>query len=135
MTSPLPSPIRSADDPAARKMGVSLVVMGVLHFVAPGPFEKIVPRALSRPRTWVYVSGVAELVAGVMTLVPRTRRAGALLGLGTMLAVWPANWQMALDAGFPPRTPKAVGIWLRLPMQLPMLRQAWQVAERARSQA
>lgn len=134
MTAVLDSPaLPAADDPVARKMGVSLIVMGVLHFVAPAPFEKLVPRVLGRPRTWVYVSGVAELAAGILTLVPRTRRTGALLALGTILAVYPANWQMALDAGFPPKTAKAWGAWIRLPMQLPMLRQAWQVAQRARA--
>lgn len=62
----------------ARGMALGLVAMGVLHFVAPGPFERIVPRALGRPRLWVHLSGAAEIVSGVLTAVPRTRRTGAL---------------------------------------------------------
>lgn len=111
----------------ARLLAAVLVGMGVLHFVAPGPFEKIVPRALGRPRLWVHLSGVAELVSGVMIAVPRTRRTGALLATATIVAVYPANWQMALDAGMPPREALGWGAWLRLPLQLPMVRWAWRV--------
>ena len=116
----------------ARTLAGALVAMGILHFVAPAPFERIVPRVLGRPRTWVHLSGVAELVSGILTAVPRTRRTGALLATATIVAVYPANWQMALDAGVPPRDAVGWGAWLRLPLQLPMVRFAWRIAEQAR---
>jgi uncharacterized membrane protein len=118
-------------DRVARGMAIGLVGMGVLHFVAPAPFERIVPRVLGRPRTWVYLSGVAEIAAGVLTAVPRTRRTGALLAAATIVAVYPANWQMALDAGWPPRGAPAWAAWLRLPFQVPMVAAALRVSRRA----
>ena len=102
--------------------------MGVLHFVAPGPFERIVPRALGRPRLWVHLSGVAELASGILVALPATRRTGGLLATATIVAVYPANWQMAIDEGLPPRTALGVGAWLRLPLQIPLIRWAWRVA-------
>src|SRR5690349_17409927 len=115
----------------ARLLAGMLVVMGVLHFVAPAPFERIVPRVLGRPRPWVYVSGVAELLSGVLVAVPRTRRTGALLATATIVAVYPANWQMALDAEMPPAEVVGWGAWLRLPLQIPLIRWAWRVSREA----
>jgi uncharacterized membrane protein len=116
----------------ARILAGALVVMGVLHFVVPGAFDRIVPRVLGSPRRWTYLSGVAELAGGILTAVPRTRRTGALLATATIVAVYPANWQMALDAGLPPRDAVGWGAWLRLPLQVPMIRFAWRVAQQAR---
>ncbi len=113
---------------SARLLAGILVAMGIVHFVVPGGFERIVPRVLGRPRPWVYLSGVAEIVSGSLLAVPRTRRAGALLATATIIAVYPANWQMALDEGFPPRTAFAVGAWLRLPLQFPLIRWAYKHA-------
>ena len=116
----------------ARILAGGLVFMCVLHFVAPGPFDKIVPRVLGEPRRWTYLSGVAELASGILTAVPRTRRTGALLATATIVAVYPANWQMALDSGLPPKDATGWGAWLRLPFQVPMIRFAWKVAQQAR---
>lgn len=118
-------------DRVARGMAIGLVAMGVLHFVAPASFERIVPRALGHARLWVYLSGVAEIVSGVMVGLPRSRRTGALLAAATIVAVYPANWQMALDAGLPPRGVQGWGSWLRLPFQVPMVWIALRVARRA----
>jgi len=127
-----PDAIDSGVERRARILAGALVFMGVLHFVAPAPFERIVPRFLGRPRTWVYLSGVAELASGIPTAVPRTRRTGALLATATIVAVYPANWQMALDSGLPPRDAMGWGAWLRLPLQLPMIRFAYRIAAQAR---
>lgn len=45
-----------------------------------------------------------------------------------MVAVYPANVQMAVDNK--PRTPYGVAIWLRLPMQFPMI--AWALRQTRR---
>lgn len=97
-----------------------LLMMGVLHFVAPKPFDKIIPKWVpGRPRTWTYVSGAWELSSAALLAMPRTRRLGAYAAAATLVAVYPANVQMALDHS--PTTPYGVGLWARLPMQLPMI--------------
>lgn len=134
-----PAPPSTADDTpprgerVARGMALALVAMGVVHFVAPAGFERIVPRVLGHARLLVYVSGAAEIASGVLVAVPRTRRTGALLAAATIVAVYPANWQMAFDAGFPPRHALGWGAWLRLPLQVPMVWVALRVARRARA--
>ncbi|WCO65914.1 DoxX-like family protein [Iamia majanohamensis] len=120
-------------DRVARGMAVGLVAIGVLHFVSPGVFERIVPRVLGHAKELVYLSGVVEIASGVLIAVPRTRRTGALLAAATMVAVYPANWQMALDAGWPPRGAEGWGAWIRLPFQVPMVWLALRVARRAQA--
>jgi len=122
-----------AGERLARGMALGLVAIGVLHFVVPSAFERIVPRVLGHARGLVLLSGVAEIASGVLIAVPRTRRTGALLAAATIVAVYPANWQMALDAGFPPRDAFSWGAWLRLPLQVPMVWLALKVAQRARA--
>ena len=101
-----------------------LLVMGTLHFLVPGPFERIVPRFLGSARLWVFLSGAAEVVSGAALLVPATRRAGAWGAAVTLVAVFPGNVEMALRAGVP-ATPVAAALWLRLPLQAPLV--AWAV--------
>ena len=88
----------------------------------PTPFIRIVPHWLGRPRFWTYASGVAELGSGVLLLNRRTSKAGGAAAAATIVAVYPANIQMAVDAGAP-RTLYSLGAWLRIPLQLPMI--AW----------
>ena len=56
--------------------------MGVLHFVAPKPFDDIIPEELpGSARFYTYASGVAELGVGGLLLAPKTRRLGALAAI------------------------------------------------------
>lgn len=110
-------------DRSALTMARMLGGVGALHFLAPEPFDAIVPRALpGSPRTWTYVSGAAELAVAAAVALPRTRRAGALAAAGLFAAVFPANIKMARDWRHRPAPLKAVA-YGRLPLQLPMV--AW----------
>lgn len=97
-----------------------LLVMGTLHFAMPAPFERLVPRFLGPSRAWVWATGAAELLSGVALLVPATRRAGALGAATTLVVVFPGNVTMAIAAGAP-TTPSAAALWLRLPIQVPLV--------------
>lgn len=106
---------------------------GILHFVAPRGYAPLVPDVLGDPRPWVLGSGVAELAAGVLLALPRTRRIGALAVAAVLVAVWPGNVQMALDGGYPGTTGPAgdpVVAWLRVPLQIPLI--AWALSHRRR---
>jgi uncharacterized membrane protein len=100
-------------------------VSGTVHLVRPRSFEAIMPRAIppERHTALIYASGVVELVCAA-GLVRRTRWAAAA-SVATLAAVFPANLQMALDAGTGrnqgPADSRAVA-WGRLPLQLVM---AW----------
>lgn len=96
--------------------GPGLIGIGILHFVAPKLFEDIVPEQLPAKRALVYASGVTEIATGVGSLHPRTRRAAGWLGIATMVGVYPANAQMALNPERYPQIPRAA-LWARLPFQ------------------
>ena len=120
--------VRSRYALAALMMGV-----GVSHFAVPEAYERIIPRWLGDPRGVVLASGAAELAAGALLALPATRRAGAWTTVVVLVAVFPANVQMALDggiagAGFPLGSP--VAAWLRLPLQVPLVAWAWALTRR-----
>lgn len=102
-----------------------LLVMGVLHFVVPKPFDRLIPGWLPMSaRFWTYASGVGELACGALLLVPRTRRLGAWCSLALFVAVYPGNLTMAWRAGVP-HDLESWAAWLRLPLQVPLWWWAW----------
>jgi uncharacterized membrane protein len=102
----------------ARSFGPFFIVAGLLHFVVPRFYDAIVPRWVPGPRRRVtYVSGVAEIVAGAAILHPRTRRLGGRLSVATLLAVFPANVEMALRPERHPVPGGAMALYARLPLQ------------------
>lgn len=71
---------------------------GLMHFVKPAMYVSIMPPYLPYPRELVLISGVAEILGGLGVLVPPVRRAAGW-GLALLLvAVFPANIQMAQNA-------------------------------------
>ncbi len=67
-----------------------------MHFVVPRSYESIVPHWLPRRREAVIISGIAEIVGAAALLPPSSRRLARWWLLGLLLAVFPANVQMAL---------------------------------------
>lgn len=98
------------------------VVAGAIHLVRPKLYLPIMPPALPYQPELILISGVAEIAGGVGLLLPRVRRAAAW-GLMTLLvAVFPANIQMALNgfAGGAGALARAL-LLLRLPLQPALL--------------
>ncbi len=106
------------------------LVAGSLHFVRPKVYEAIVPDAFPDKRLIVLASGAAELAGGAGVLLPQTRRLAGWWLIATCVAIFPANVHMALHPqryrGIPP-----VLLWLRLPLQAPLIAWAWRAAVRS----
>ena len=116
--------------PGATALAATLTTTGVLHLVAPAPFDRIVPRSLpGTPRFWTLASGIAELGVAAAVAAPRTRRLGAAAAAVLFVAVFPANVKMARDWSDRPLPVRAVA-WARLPLQLPLI--GWALAVRRR---
>ncbi len=100
-------------------LAVSMIAIGVAHFVAPEPFERIVPPFLGDAKLLVLVSGFFEVAGGVGLLIPRTRRAAAWGLIALFVAVFPANVYMAVEGIQlnPDKPMPEWGAWLRLPFQ------------------
>lgn len=106
-----------------------LTVSGTAHFVAPAPFASIIPRVLPARTALVYLSGAAELACAIGLLRPATRGRAAWVTGALFLAVWPANITMALHTDG--RSPGYIAaVWLRVPLQLPLIGWAVSVARR-----
>ena len=103
-----------------------MVSVGLLHFIAPEGFVKIVPKMLPAPLFLVYLSGFFEMLGGVGILIPRTRRAAGYGLIALYLAVFPANINMAVNDLQPEHvTLPAALLWLRLPFQIAFIAWAW----------
>jgi uncharacterized membrane protein len=104
---------------------------GVTHFTNPDFYEEIVPKwAPGSKRFWVQASGVAELACTALLIPKQTRRLGGWLMTATLLSVWTANIQVALDGGMEgdgPMQSKAAA-WIRVPFQIPMIIDAVKIA-------
>ncbi|WP_432543548.1 DoxX family protein [Kineococcus sp. SYSU DK002] len=96
---------------------------GLAHLLRPEGFDAIVPRALPGPaRAWTTWSGVAELALAAGFAVPRTRRWAGPVAAAFLVAVWPANAQMALDAWRGGSGRRRLVTTARLPLQVPLIR-------------
>jgi uncharacterized membrane protein len=117
-----PPELQQIANPApAYRMGAWLMGMGALHFVAPKPFDGIVPAELpGSARFYTYASGVGEAATGALLLAPRTRKLGALAAVALFLAVFPANVNMVRLWKDKPLFMR-LGAIARLPLQIPMI--------------
>lgn len=108
-----------------------LTLTGSLHFIVPEPYAEIVPDQLPAPYALVYASGVAELLCAAGLAVPRTRRPAAWATALLLVAVFPANVQMALDADARSEVYRWA-TYARLPLQVPLIVWAVSIARPAR---
>lgn len=122
---PAPGRLRTA---SPYLLAVLLAGAGILHFVSPESYDRLIPPFLPAPRAWTYASGVAELACAAAVALPRTRRNGALATAVLFVAVFPANVYLAVEPGDVPRWAALA----RLPLQVPLVLWALHVA-RARA--
>ena len=110
-------------------LGAFFLAAGTLHFVRPRPYVAIVPDALPRKLELVYASGAAEIAGGAGVLLAPTRRAAGWWLIATLIAVFPANVNMALNAERFRAVPAPL-LWVRLPVQGLLIAWVWRVAVR-----
>lgn len=109
--------------------GLMFIVAGLLHFRAPEVYEGIMPPYLPLHRELVLLSGAAEVLGGVGLLPKRTRRAAGVGLILLLMAVWPANVQMLLDARDAGKLSWWVTLlWARLPAQPALMWWVWRVS-------
>lgn len=105
-------------------MAALYILAGINHFWHPRTYLGIMPPYIPYPAAMVAVSGICEVLFGGMLLMQQTRVMGAWLIIALLIAVFPANIQMATNwqrAGHPL-------LWLaiaRLPLQALLIWWAW----------
>jgi len=105
-------------------MTLLYVAAGVNHFWHPATYLGIMPPWLPLPELLVIISGLAEIVLGLL-LLPVRRRAFAAWGIIVLLiAVFPANIQMAINWHREGHAKEWIA-WARLPLQAVLIYWAW----------
>jgi len=96
--------------------GILFALAGANHFVHPDFYVTIMPAYLPGHTALVYVSGVFEVAFGLLLLFRRFERVAAWCMIALIIAVTPANVQMAIHPELYPDYTPAV-LWARLPLQ------------------
>ena len=71
------------------------VIVGIKHFIEPEYFLSIVPPYLPYHLELVYISGLFEILFGLLILFPKYRYYGAIGLILLLMAVFPANIYLA----------------------------------------
>lgn len=105
---------------------VFMVGAGVNHFINPAPYLAMMPEVLPAKAALVAISGVAEILGGLGLILPATRKLAAWGIIALLVAVFPANINMAVnDLPLGTTTVPSWALWARLPLQLVMIAWAW----------
>lgn len=93
------------------------ILAGLNHFRNPKMYMKIMPNYIPWHLPIIYISGVLEVILGVMLLFPATRIWGAWGIIILLILVFPANVHMAMDF-YVRKNPYLWIAILRLPLQV-----------------
>ncbi|WP_145085486.1 DoxX family protein [Anatilimnocola aggregata] len=96
-------------------LAILMIGVGILHFVQPEFFVKIMPPYLPFHLELVYLSGFFEAAMGLLLLVPRTSGMAAWGIIALLIAVFPANIYLYQHQELLPASPMVH--FLRLPLQ------------------
>jgi uncharacterized membrane protein len=111
--------------------GPVMTFAGAMHFVKPHWYMRIMPDYLPAHRELVYASGVAEMAGALGTMHPRTRSAAGWLLIATLIAIFPANVDMAVRAEEFSDVPGGrPALLARLPLQGLFVYWVWQATQR-----
>jgi uncharacterized membrane protein len=115
-------------------LSVFFIAAGVLHFIFPAAYMKVMPPWLPAHLSLVLVSGGFEILGGVGVLLKPVRRWAGYGLILLALAVLPANVQMLLNAlADGTATVWLVLLGLRLPLQLLLIYWIWRATQPAPS--
>ncbi len=106
-------------------LGLFFAAAGANHFVHPDFYVRTVPGWLPAHELLVQISGVAEIAGGAAMFVPPLRMYAGIWLLALLVAVFPANLQMALHPQLYRDIGSPMAFYLRLPLQAVMAAWVW----------
>jgi uncharacterized membrane protein len=115
-------------------LGVAFIGAGLNHFLHPRPYLTMMPPWVPDPETTNLVAGAAEMAGGIGLLVPPLRRPASVGLLALLVAVFPANVQVARH-GWPGVDLPRWTLWARLPVQPVLMGVVWWAAVRRAKRA
>jgi uncharacterized membrane protein len=97
-------------------MAAFYVWAGINHFVRPEFYLNLMPPYIPLHTELVYLSGIIEIVLGVLVAIPRTAAMAAWGIILMLLAFLPVHVHMLVNNHLYPEAPTSV-LWLRFPIQ------------------
>jgi uncharacterized membrane protein len=102
--------------PARWLLALLFVAAGAMHFLAPRPYQRIIPPGFPNPPLLVAISGICEIAGGIGLLIRPLRWAAGWGLIALLIAVFPANVYMAIESRQFSSMPGWL-LWARLPLQ------------------
>ncbi len=105
-------------------MTLIYILAGIMHFIKPKAYMRIMPRYLSNHKQLVYASGVVEIALGIGLCFPETKTV-SIYGIIAMLVVFLlVHVYMLTGKKASAGIPKWILI-LRIPLQFVLMYWAW----------
>ncbi len=96
------------------------IIAGINHFIHPEVYKKIMPHWLGWHHTLISVSGICEILFGLLLIPSQTRVIAAWCVIALLVGVFPANIQMMLNELHKNNLRFLITI-LRLPLQFVLI--------------
>jgi uncharacterized membrane protein len=106
-------------------MAILYILAGFNHFRNPGMYIKIIPPFFKSPKLINAVSGIAEIVLGILLMFTLTTQYAAWGIIALLIAIFPANLYMFQNKKASFNLPKWI-LFVRLPLQLVLIIWAFQ---------
>lgn len=101
-------------------MGLAYIAAGINHFRDPQFYLNIIPPYIPEHALMVQLSGVAEIVLGVMMFIPRYRKLAAWGIIAMLIVFMTVHIHMVMNPQLFPKVPEYI-LWLRIPIQFVLI--------------
>jgi len=106
-------------------MAAVYIIAGIMHFIIPKVYMRVMPRYLSNHKFWVYLSGVVEVLLGIGLCFPKLKNICIYLIIAMLLVfLFTIHFYMLSSKKATAGIPKWILI-LRIPLQFGLMYWAW----------
>ncbi len=106
-------------------MALLYFLAGLNHFRNPKLYIRIIPSYFPNPKLLNIISGIAEIILGILLCIPAISEYAAVGIIALLIAVFPANLFMYTDQKASMGLPNWI-LLLRLPIQIVLIIWAYQ---------
>ena len=106
-------------------MAFLYIIAGINHFRSPGMYIRIIPPLFKNPKLINILSGIAEILLGLLLMFPFSKKFAAWGIIALLVAIFPANLFMFQNKKASFGLPRWV-LFVRLPLQIVLIYWAYQ---------